>query len=375
MDFNFTEEQQLIQESVERFIQDEYDFATRRKLAASDDGFSRDNWATFAELGWLGVSFPEEAGGFGGGPVETMIVMEAFGKGLVTEPYLPTVVLAGGLVARHGSDAQKADILPSIVDGSLMMALAFAEPQSRFTLADVATKAEAAGDGFALTGHKAVVFNAASAGKLIVSARNAGDVRDRDGVSLFLVDGDADGLTRRDYRTVDGLRASEVMLDGVTVGADAVIGPVGGGLPLLEEAVDYGTVAVCAEAVGAMKVLHDTTHEYLKTRQQFGQPIGKFQVLQHRMVDMFIHYEEAKSMALMATLRVGEDAESRARAVSAAKVQIGKSARFIGQESVQLHGGMGMTDELSVGSYFKRLTMIEALFGNTDYHLNKFAAG
>ena len=375
MDFNFTEEQQLIQESVERFIQDEYDFDTRRKLAASDDGFSRDNWATFAELGWLGVRFPEEAGGFGGGPVETMIVMEAFGKGLVTEPYLPTVVLAGGLVARHGSDAQKADILPRIIDGSLMMALAFAEPRSRFNLADVATTAAADGDGFALSGHKAVVFGAAAAGKLIVSARTGGDARDGDGVTLFAVDTDADGLTRRDYRTVDGLRASEVLLDGVKVGADAVIGPVGGGLPLLEEAIDHGTVAVCAEAVGAMKVLHDATHEYLKTRQQFGQPIGRFQVLQHRMVDMFIHYEEAKSMALMATLKIGEPAEARARAVSAAKVQIGRSARFVGQESVQLHGGMGMTDELNVGSYFKRLTMIETLFGNTDYHLNKFAAG
>lgn len=375
MDFNFTDEQQLIQESVERFIQDEYDFDTRQKLAASDDGFSRDNWAKFAELGWLGVSFPEEAGGFGGGPVETMIVMEAFGRGLVTEPYLPTVVLAGGLVARHGSDAQKADVLSKVIEGDLMMALAFAEPQSRFNLADVTTRAEADGDGFVLSGHKAVVFGAASAGKIIVSARTAGDIRERDGVTLFLVDNDADGLSRRDYRTVDGLRASEVLLDGVKVGADAVIGPVGGGLALLEEAIDHGTVAVCAEAVGAMKVLHDTTHEYLKTRQQFGQPIGRFQVLQHRMVDMFIHYEEAKSMALMATLRVGEDAEVRARAVSAAKVQIGKSARFIGQESVQLHGGMGMSDELNVGSYFKRLTMIEALFGNTDYHLNKFAGG
>ncbi len=374
MDFNFTSEQQLLQESVERFIQDEYDFDTRRKLAGSDDGFSRDNWAKFAELGWLGVSFSEDDGGFGGGPVDTMIVMEAFGKGLVTEPYLPTVVLAGGLVSRHGSDAQKADIIPRIVEGELMMAFAFAEPHGRFNLADLHTTATADGGGYVISGHKAVVYGAACAGKIIVSARTGGDVRDSDGVSLFIVDGDADGLSRRDYRTVDGLRASEVTLDNVRVGADAVLGPVGGALPLIEEAIDYGTVAVCAEAVGAMKVLHDATHEYLKTRQQFGQPIGKFQVLQHRMVDMFINYEEAKSMALMATLRVDDEPAVRAQAVSAAKVQIGKSGRFVGQESVQLHGGMGMTDELNVGSYFKRLTMIEVLFGNTDYHLNKYAA-
>jgi len=291
------------------------------------------------------------------------------------EPYLPTVVLAGGALRRAGSAAQKEQYLAGIIDGSKLGAFAFAEPQGRFNLADLTTTAKKEGDGYALSGHKCVVLNGPSADFFLVSARTAGDQRDTKGISLFLVDADAKGLSRRDYPTVDGLRASEVMLDGVKVGKDALLGDADAALPLIEEIIDDATLAVGCEAVGGMEVLYKTTVDYSKQRVQFGQPIGKFQVLQHRMVDMFMEYEQSKSLMFMAAMRLDEGYnEAAKKAVSGFKVQVGKSGRFVGQQAVQLHGGMGMTEELAVGHYFKRLTMIDTLFGNVDFHLKRYGS-
>lgn len=375
MDFSLSEEQQLLKDSVDRFVREAYEFDKRRALAQSADGFSRDNWSQMAELGWLAVSLPEEFGGIGGGPVETMIIMEALGSGLVLEPYLASVVMGGGALMLGGRDEQKREWLPKLAEGKCMLALAYAEPQSRYDLHDVALTATKNGGGYVLNGQKGVVLHGGCADMLVVSARTSGERRDESGITMFLVDANAPGISRRDYPTVDGLRAAEVAFDNVSVGDDAVIGLVDEGLALLETVADHATAALCAEAVGCMKVLHDDTNEYLKTRKQFGQPLSKFQVLQHRMVDMFMEYEQSRSMAYMATLKLDEeDANARKKAVSAAKVQIGNSGRFIGQESVQLHGGMGMTDELRVGHYFKRLTMIDVMFGNKDHHLRRYMA-
>ena len=372
MDFSLSEEQQLLKDSVDRFVREAYEFETRRRLAASADGFSRDNWAKMAELGWLGVAVPEAYGGVGGGPVEVMVLMEAFGTGLVLEPYFATVVLGGNLLLEGGSALCKSELLPRLAAGELMLSFAYAERQSRYDLNDVAFAAGKDGDGYLLSGHKGVVLNAATADHIIVSARTSGETRDREGITLFLVDSRADGLERRDYPTVDGLRVSELSFENVRVDSSAVLGVLDQGLDLIETVADRAIAALSAEAVGCMQVLHDATNEYLKTRVQFGQPIGKFQVLQHRMVDMFMELEQARSMAYMATLKLDEVPVERAKAVSAAKVQIGKSGRFVGQQSVQLHGGMGMTDELNVGHYFKRLTMIDTMFGNQDHHLKRY---
>jgi pimeloyl-CoA dehydrogenase small subunit len=372
MDLSYSSEQTQLKDSVDRFVKQNYALESRRKLAASDEGFSRDHWKTYAELGWLGVALPEEFGGIGGSSVETMIIMEGIGQGLVLEPYLQTVVLGGSAVLAGGSAKQKSELLPAIAEGKLMLAFAQAEKQSRFDLHDVELKAKKAGKGWSLSGHKGVVHFAAAADKIVVVARTMGKSRDADGITLFLVDGKAKGLSRRDYRTIDGLRASELTFADVAVSADDVLGEVDNGLPLLEKVVDNGIAAICAEAVGAMHVLHDTTLEYLKTRQQFGRPLGAFQVLQHRMTDMFMAYEQSRSMAMMVNLKLDESDVERKKAASAAKVQIGKAGRFVGQQSVQLHGGMGMTDELNVGHYFKRLTMIDTQFGNTDWHLERF---
>ena len=373
MDFSFSPEQTLLRDSIERFVQQDYTFDMRQKLVRTELGYSTGNWRQFAELGWLGVSFAEADGGFGGGPIETMLMMEQIGRGLVAEPYLPTVVLVGGALKIAGSAQQKEKTLSGIIGGSVQGALAFAEPQGRFSLSDVMTKAARQGNGWRLDGAKCVVLNAASADVLLVSARTSGAQRDAKGITLFLVDAKTKGITRRDYPTVDGLRASEVSLANVTIGADAVVGTPDDGLAVLQRVIDEGTAAIGAEAVGAMEVLYKTTVEYSKTRVQFGQPIGKFQVLQHRMVDMFMEYEQSKSLMYMAAMRLdegyGRDAQ---RAVSAFKVQVGKSGRFVGQNAVQLHGGMGMTDELSVGHYFKRLTTIDTTFGNVDFHLKRF---
>ncbi len=374
MDFAFSEEQTLLRNSVQKFVQNGYSFDTRRAIVKSEMGWKRENWKQFAELGLLGAPFSEDEGGLGGGPIETMIIMEEFGRGLVVEPYLGTVVIAGGFLRHGGSKAQKEQLIPEIAEGKRVFAFAFAEPQGRYNLADLQVTAKKAGTGYTLNGHKAVVVGAPWADSLIVTARTGGGQRDEKGVSVFIVDKKAKGVGTRDYPTVDGLRASEVTFENVSIGADAVVGQLDNGLKLVEHVTDEGIAALSAEAIGAMKVLNDTTVEYCKTRKQFGVPIGKFQVLQHRMVDMFMNYEQSVSITYMVTLKLNESETERKKAASAAKVQIGKAGRFIGQNAVQLHGGMGMTDELNVGHYFKRLTMIDTMFGNVDHHLKRYAS-
>ncbi len=374
MDFSFSEEQGLLQDSIQRYIQNSYTFDARQKLLKTEDGFSRENWTSFAELGWLALPFSEALGGFGGTAVETMILMEEFGKGLVVEPYVSTVIMAGSVIEAGGTSTHKEGVLAEIMAGSKLASLAYVEPQARFNLADVTTTAKAEGDGYVINGFKGVVLGGPSADVLIVPARTSGDQKDESGITLFLIDATASGISKRDYPTIDGMQASEVTLDNVSVPATALLGDVDKGLALLEVGINNGILAVGAEAVGAMEVLYKTTVEYCKTREQFGQPIGKFQVLQHRMVDMFMEHEQAKSLLYMAALRMSEDDEVEARkAVSALKVQVGKGGRFVGQNAIQLHGGMGMTDELNVGHYFKRITAIETLFGNVDHHLKKYS--
>jgi pimeloyl-CoA dehydrogenase small subunit len=372
MDFDFSEEQRLLKESVDRFIADRYDFEQRKTFAKNDAGYARENWKQFAELGLLAIPFTEEHGGFGGGPIETMIVMEAFGRGLVLEPYFSTVVLGGGLLRHGGSDAQKSEFIPKIASGDLRLAFAHGERQSRYDLADVETRAKKSGSGYVLEGEKSLVLNGDSADTLIVSARMSGGQRDRGGIGLFLVDGNANGVSRRGYPTQDGLRAAEISLSGVEVPAGRVLSD--DALPIIERVIDEAIAALAAEAVGAMAEMHALTVDYLKTRKQFGVAIGAFQALQHRAVDMFVALEQARSMAMFATMMSAEDdAEVRSRAISAAKVQIGRSAKIVGHGAIQLHGGVGMTMELKVGHYFKRATMIDVMFGDADYHLAKLA--
>lgn len=372
MDFSFTSEQDMLRDTVAKLVAQQYDFDTRRKVAKSDAGWRPDMWSQFAELGLLGASFTEAEGGFGNGPIEAMIISEEFGKGLVIEPYLQTVVIGGNFLRHGGSDAQKEELIAGIIGGETRFAFAYSEPKSRYDLHDVSTTAKKDGAGYVLNGHKAVVIGAPFATHLIVTARTSGGQRDTGGVSVFIVPKGAKGMTTRDYPTVDGLRASEVYFENVSVGADAVIGKVDGGLPLVEKVVDNAIAALCAEAVGCFKVLNEATISYAKQRKQFGQPIANFQVLQHRMVDMFMAAEQAASMTYMVTLKLDEADKARKMAASAAKVQIGKAGKLISQDAVQIHGGMGMTDELNVGHFFKRVTMIESQFGNTDWHLRRY---
>lgn len=373
MDFNFTEEQSMLRDTVASFLQDKYDFETRRKIVASDSGWRQDYWSAFAnELGILGAPFSEELGGLGGGAIENMIVMEEFGKALVVEPYLSTVVIGGGFL-KHSGASNAADVIAGIIGGETVIAFAYAEPQGRYNWANLKTTAKKEGSSYVLNGHKAVVVGAPWATHLIVTARTGGAQSEANGVSVFLIEKNLPGVVTRDYPTVDGQRASEVYFENVSIPASALIGGEGAGLPLVEKVIDEATAAVCAEAVGAMRKLHEGTLDYSRQRKQFGQPIGNFQVLQHRMVDMFINVEQSVSMTYMATIKVDDDAE-RAKAVSAAKVQIGKAAKFVGQNAIQIHGGMGMTDELAIGHYFKRTTIIEGLFGSVDHHLRRYEA-
>lgn len=374
MDFAFTEEQTLLRNSISQFVTDNYTFETFKKISRSEPGWNRDYWRQFAELGLLAASLPEEYGGLGGGPVETMIVMEEFGRALIVEPYAATVVVGGGFLVNGGSEAQKREWLPKIARGETVISFAHAEPRGRYNFADLSTTAISQGSGYLLNGYKAVVIGAPWADMLIVTARTAGGRRDKNGISVFLVDKESKGISARDYPTVDGLRASEITFENVEVPGSNVLGAVDNELKLIEQVTDAAIAAHAAEAVGAMKVLLDATVEYSKTRKQFGVPIGKFQVLQHRMVDMFINYEQSKSITYMATLKLGDGEVERKKAASAAKVQIGKAGRFIGQNAIQLHGGMGMTDELDVGHYFKRLTMLDTLYGNVDHHLKRYAS-
>ena len=375
MDFTLSEEHQLLRDSAERFVRANCSLEQRRASVASKLGYSERNWGQMAELGWLGVSVPDRFGGTGGGPVETMILMEAFGAGLVVEPYLPSVVLGANLLTLAGSEAQQQALLPALVAGDLKLAFAWIEAQSGYDLFDVDTRAARGDGGYVIDGTKGVVLGAVAADKLIVSARTSGSSRDRDGIGLFLVDRGADGVTLRDYPTVDGLRAAEVSFANVAVDDDAVVGEPGGALPAIESVAERAIAALCAEAVGVMDVIVRSTTEYLKTRKQFGRPIGSFQALQHQLVDMVMAGEEARSMMYVATLRLGErDARVRKRAISGAKHLVGKHGRTIGQRAIQLHGGMGMTDEMAVGHYFKRLTMIDVMFGDESWHLKRYAA-
>mgnify|MGYP001464172884 FL=1 len=373
MDFNFNEEQSLIQGQVSQFIQRDYDWEKRQELSNSERGFSNENWKQFGELGWLGISISEASGGFGGSSLDTMIIMEEFGKGLVVEPFLETIVLSASIVDEAGSQQQKDEVLNKVIEGSLHLATAFSEPQSRFNLEDVVTTGTKQDDSYVINGFKSVVMNGPAADKFIVSVRTSGSQSDNEGITLFLVDSDQKGVSKRDYSTVDGRKACELTLEDVLVPSDAIIGKEGNGLGLLKESINKGILAVSAEAVGAMEVLYKTTVEYTKTREQFGQAIGKFQVLQHRMVDMFMEYEQAKSLLYMATIKHSEGAKDADKAIAGLKYHIGKAGKFVGQQSVQLHGGMGVTDELNVGHYFKRLTTIGTIFGNSDYHLTKYS--
>jgi alkylation response protein AidB-like acyl-CoA dehydrogenase len=374
MDFSFSEEQQLLRDSMARFVANEYGFEERKKIIASEKGWSPAVWAQLAEMGLLGVPFAEAHGGFGGSMVDVMVVMQELGRGLVVEPYLSTVVLGGGLVNLAGSAAQKQDILPRVAAGKWLLAAAYGESQSRYDLHDVATTAKRDGGGFLLNGKKSVVLHGASADTLVVSARTAGGQRDRQGITLFLVDAKARGVSLSDARTVDGLRAADVGLDGVNVGAEAVLGAVDGGFATLEAGADLGAAALCAEAVGVIETLNAATLEYLKTRQQFGQPIGRFQALQHRAVDMLIHAEQTKSMACVAAVKSqSADPVERRRAVSAAKSLVGRAGRAVAKEAVQMHGGMGVTNELPAAHYAKRLTMIDFWLGDSDWHTERFA--
>ena len=374
MDFTFNEEQSLIQDQVDQFVQKEYDWETRQSLSNSDLGFGIDNWKKFAELGWLGISVSEDNGGYGGTAIESMLIMEAFGKGLVVEPFLETVIMSASLIDDHGSDQQKSSVLEPAIAGEMQLALAYAEPQSRFNLSDLVTDAKLDGDNYILNGYKSVVMNGPSADKFIISARTSGTQLDENGISLFLVDSDSTGLDKTDYKTVDGRRASDLSIENVSVPKDNLIGQQDKGFEILDSAIDKAILAISAEAVGAMEVLYKTTVEYTKTREQFGTAIGKFQVLQHRMVDMFMEYEQCKSLLYMATMKHEEGSPDAKKAISGLKYQVGKAGKFIGQQAVQLHGGMGVTDELNVGHYFKRLTTVGTIFGNTDYHLKKYTS-
>jgi pimeloyl-CoA dehydrogenase small subunit len=372
MDFGLSDEQKLLQDSITRLLADCYGFEARKRYA--QEGFSRAMWTQYAALGLLALPFDEKYGGIGGSAVDTMLVMEAFGRALVIEPYLATVVLSGSLLRLGGSDKQRDAYLPKIAAGELTMAFAHSEPQARYTLSDVRTTARKDGDSYILDGAKTLVLHGDSAGTFIVSARINGSQRDTSGLALFIVDADAGGLTRRGYATNDGQRAAELTLANVRVPAGAALGTPGDAYPLIEKVIDIAIAAQCAEAVGAMSVMHEMTVDYLRTRKQFGVPIGSFQVLQHRAAEMLIALEQARSMAMLAAITAeDEDAAARRRAISAAKVQICNSGRLVGQQATQLHGGIGMTMEYAVGHYFKRVTTIAATFGDAAYHLDILA--
>lgn len=371
MDFDLNDDQRLLKDSVERLITDRYGFEQRKAYMKQQGGWSRDMWAQYAELGLLGLPFSEEQGGFGGGPVETMIVAEAFGRGLVLEPYFATVILGGGLLRRAADAAMQAELLPQVAAGELLLAFAHVERQSRYELHNVTTIARKDGSAWRLEGEKGVVLHGDCAGKLLVTARTAGGTRDRGGIGLFLVDVPSAGVSVRGYPTQDGLRAAEISLAGAM---GIALGDPEGALPVTERVVDEALAYLAAEAVGVMAAMHTSTVDYMKQRKQFGRAIGDFQALQHRAVDMFVHLEQSRSMAMLATMMASEDdAVERHKAVAAAKVQIGRSGRKLGQEAVQLHGGIGVTMEYMVGHYFKRMTMIELMFGDADTHLAQLA--
>ena len=372
MNFELSEEQRMIQQSVERFVEDNYDLNSRVALSSKSPGFSTKNWHSMAELGWLGLPFEEEDGGFGGNQIDVLVVMEQFGRGLVLEPYLASIVMGGGALKRGGTDALKSEILPQVIEGTLQLAFAYAEEQSRFDLDDVMTSARKEGENFVLNGQKSMVQNAETADKIVVSARTSNGQVSPQGITLFLIDADAEGLSQDNFPTVDGLRASEITLENVSVGPDRILGEVDQGFSILQAVANDAMLALSAEAVGAMEVLYKDTVDYTQQREQFDHPLSEFQVLQHRMVDMFMEYEQCKSLLYRATMETIQDPEAAQRTIHALMHLIGKSGMFIGENAVQLHGGMGMTEELRIGHYFKRLLVIDATFGNADFHLQKF---
>lgn len=373
MNLEFTEEMVMLKDNLNKFLQNEYDFESRQKLSRNGMGYSEDNWQTFSDMGLLGVPFEEVNGGFGFGQTGLIVVMEAIGKGLVVEPYLASVVLGGQLIEKAGNQHQKESLLSSLIGGELKLAFAYVERQARYNLSDVEFKAEKQGEQFCLNGNKSVVFSAQTADKIIVVARTSGDSISEGGISLFIVDSDVVGLTAKHYETVDGLRASELYFDNVILNSDALLGPLGLAFPIIELVIDSACAAVCAEGVGVITQLREKTVEYLKIRKQFNQPIGKFQALQHRTVDMFMHEEQLRSLSYLAAIQAtdGDDAE-RVKSVSAAKVYLGDARSIVGEQSAQLHGGIGVTDELDVSHYVKRLTMLNTLFGDRDHFLQRF---
>jgi pimeloyl-CoA dehydrogenase small subunit len=374
MDFDLSEEQRLLRDSVERLLVDHYGFDKRRSYLAEPAGWSRGLWAQYAELGLLGLSFPEDYGGFGGGPIEVMLVMEAFGRVLALEPYLATVVLSGTALRLAGSEAQKAAMLPRVAKGDVILAFAHGERQARYDMTDVLTTAKPKGGGWVLDGAKSVVPHGDSAQRLVVSARTSGERDDPAGITLFIVDAAANGLARRAYPMRDGTRAAEISLSQVEVGKDDVLGEVGAAFPVIERIVEAGIAATAAEAVGAMETMQAMTLEYLKTRTQFGRPIGQNQVLQHRATEMLMELERGRSMAMLAAMMVDEpDPAERAHNIAMAKVGVGQASKFVSQNAIQLHGGIGMTEEYAVGHYFRRCMVIEHTFGDTAHHLSRLA--
>ena len=374
MDFELSDEQRLLRESVDRLLAAHYGFAQRRGYLAEPEGWSTALWSRYAEQGLLGLPFAEEYGGFGGGPIEIMLVMEAFGRVLVLEPYLATVVLGGTALRLAGSEAQKSAILPQLAEGSMTLAFAHSERQARYDLTDVLTTAKPTAGGWVLDGAKSVVAHGDGADRLIVSARIAGERDDPDGIGLFLVDARANGVARRSYPMRDGTRAAEISLSGVEVARNDVLGEPGNALPVIERVVEAGIAATSAEAVGAMEAMHAITLEYLKTRQQFGKPIGQNQVLQHRAAEMLIALEQGRSMAMLAAMTVDEpDPAERVHNIAMAKVGVGQASRFVAQNAIQLHGGIGMTEEYAVGHYFRRVMVIEHMFGDPAHHLSRLA--
>ena len=374
MNFDFTEEQTMLRDSVARFVQDEYHFDTRVAIAESAQGYSPEKWQTFAELGWLSIPFEEEYGGFGGSAVDVMLVMEELGKGLVLEPYLATVLLFGGLLQKAGSPQLKSEFIPRIIDGSCQGAFAYLEKQSRFELADIATSATRGDQGYTINGEKVVVFNGANADHLVVSARTSGEQADEGGISLFLVPADAKGLERVEYKLMDGQRVANFSFGDVQVSEEQLLGEEGNAFELIAALERDANLALSAEALGIMQQLNAKTVEYTRTREQFGVAIGSFQALQHRMVDTFMSYEQTRSLLYRAVCAITDDQEDVVTAVHALKVMVDRAGRHIFGEAIQLHGGMGLTDELDIGHYAKRLMMIATTFGNADYHQAKFNA-
>lgn len=373
MDFDLSDEQSMLKDSLDRLLKDSYGFEQRRKYMADPAGFSAEMWNAYVEMGLMALPFAEEDGGLDGTPVETMIVMESLGRALALEPYFATVILGGGALKAAASADQRAELVPQIAEGSLKLALAHTERNSRYDLHHVETKAVKDGDGWRLTGQKSVVLHGEAADRIIVVARTSGDIRDENGIGLFLVDAAADGLTRRGYPTQDGSRAAEISLDNVAAEA---LGDPANGLPALRKTIDGAIAALSAESIGVMSAMHELTVDYLKVRKQFGVPIGAFQVLQHKAVDMFVAIEQARSITLYATMMAdSDDAAARAQAMHAAKVEIGRGGRVCGENAIQLHGGVGMTMEYAVGHYFKRMTMIDTQFGDADFHLSALARG